>query len=118
MRLFYIVLVAALAATAAPLSAQPEVDSMYTRARRSLDDKNYDAAARAFDQLLQRYPRSVYAPDALYWKGFALYRNGSLEAAQAALESQEARFPNAPTRSDAAALLIQVKGERARRGEA
>jgi HEAT repeat protein len=114
-----VVLCSTLALSAAPLRAQSDpVDSVYTRARRALDEKNYDAAARLFDQLLERYPRSVYAPDALYWKGFALYRNGSLEGAQGALEVQASRFPNAATRADAAALLIQIKGERARRGDA
>ena len=118
MRLLHIVVLAA-AAVAAPVHAQSQAaDSVYTFARRALDQKNYDAAARAFDQLLARYPRSVYAPDALYWKGFALYRNGSLEQAQTALEAQASRFPSAPTRADAAALLIQVKGELARRGDA
>jgi HEAT repeat protein len=122
MRLFHIMVLSAtlaLPSAASSMSAQsPPADSVYTLGRRMLDDKNYDAAARVFDQLLQGYPRSVYAPDALYWKGFALYRNGSLDAAQTALEAQASRFPNAPTRADAAALLIQVKGELARRGDA
>ena len=93
-------------------------DQQYRRARAALDDKNYDAAARLFDAIVTRFPRSVYAPDALYWKGFALYRSGNLRAAEAALEAQESRYPNAPTRADAGPLLILVKGELAKRGDA
>ncbi|HKP16215.1 MAG TPA: HEAT repeat domain-containing protein [Gemmatimonadaceae bacterium] len=92
-------------------------DSLYRAARRSLAQKEYEAAARAFDAIVTRYPRSEYAPDALYWKGFALYRNGNLEEAEAALEAQARRYPKATTRNDAAALLIQVKGQLARRGD-
>src|SRR5919112_1304115 len=77
-------------------------DSLYRAARRSLAQKDYEAAARAFDAIVTRYPRSEYAPDALYWKGFALYRNGSLRDAFQALEAQARRYPKAATREDAA----------------
>jgi HEAT repeat protein len=106
------------AALAPALQAQSDpADSLYTRARRALDEKNYDAAARLFESIVARYPRSIYAPDALYWRGFSLYRNGNLEGAEAALETQAARYPNAATRADAAPLLILVKGELAKRGD-
>jgi HEAT repeat protein len=93
-------------------------DSLYRSARRALSQKDYEAAARMFDAIVARFPRSEYAPDALYWKGFALYRNGSLDDAAAALEAQAKRYPQAGTRSDASALLIQIKGQLAQRGDA
>jgi len=93
-------------------------DSLYRAARRALAEKDYEAAARTFDAIVTRFPRSEYAPDALYWKGFALYRNGSLDGAVEALEAQAKRYPRATTRNDAAALLIQIKGQLARRGNA
>ena len=117
MRLFYIVVLAATTLAVEPLQAQATADSLYRQARRALDDKNYDSAARLFESLVARHPRSTYAPDALYWRGFALYKNGNFEGAEAALEQQAARFPNAPTRADAAPLLILVKGELAKRGD-
>ena len=92
-------------------------DSIYKAARRALSQKDYETAARLFDSILSRYPRSEYAPDALYWKGFALYRNGDLDDAAEALEDQAKRFPKAGTRGDAQALLIRVKGELAKRGD-
>jgi HEAT repeat protein len=127
MKLFYIVGAVVAMTTGSSLPASPlplarqatadAADSLYRRARRALDDRNYESAARLFDQIVARYPRSTYAPDALYWKGFALYRNGDLDGAVAALDGQADRFPNAPTRSDAAALVIVVKGEMAKRGD-
>ena len=92
-------------------------DSLYQAARRALTQKDYEAAAKLFDAIVTRYPRSEYAPDALYWKGFALNRNGDLDGAVEALEAQAKRYPKADTRSDADALLIQIKGQLARRGD-
>ncbi|MEO8562798.1 MAG: HEAT repeat domain-containing protein [bacterium] len=102
---------------AAWVEADP-ADSLYRSARRALSQKEYEVAARTFDAIVTRFPRSEYAPDALYWKGFALYRNGSFDEAADALEAQAKRYPQATTRGDAAALLIQVKGQLARRGDA
>jgi HEAT repeat protein len=93
-------------------------DSVYRLARRALEEKEYGSAARLFETIVSRYSRSVYAPDALYWKGFALYRDGNLDAAADALEAQAQRFPRAATRNDAASLLVVVKGEQAKRGDA
>ena len=117
--LYILALCAGISLVASPpaLAQKDPADSVYTRARRALDDKNYDAAARAFDAIITRFPRSAFAPDALYWKGFALYRSGNLEGAAAALEAQAQRYPNAPTRRDAAPLLILVKAELAKRGD-
>lgn len=115
-----LLLLAALCAlSGAPGSAAAQADpadSLYRAARRALSDKDYATAATSFDAIVSKYPRSSYAPDAQYWKGFALYRAGDLERAQDALEAQESRFPRAATHADAAALLIVVKGELAKRG--
>ncbi len=93
-------------------------DSLYRNARRALTQKDYEAAARLFETIVSKYPKSEYAPDALYWKGFSLYKNGNVEDAVDALELQAKRYPRAATRGDASALLIQLKGQLARRGDA
>jgi HEAT repeat protein len=93
-------------------------DSLYRTARRALTQKDYETAAKLFDSIAAKYPKSDYAPDALYWKGFALYKSGILDEAIDALDLQAKRYPQAATRSDAAALLIQLKGQLARRGDA
>lgn len=116
MRRVFLILVLSAISRSSPLGAQDSADALYRAGRQALSDKNYVIAAQTFDDIWARYPRSSYARDALYWKGFALYRSGDLEGAQDALETQEKRFPDAPTHGDAAALLITVKGELARRG--
>jgi len=92
-------------------------DSLYSSARRALNQKDYETAARLFDAIVTRYPKSQYAPDALYWKAFALNRSGILDEAADALEAQAKRYPQASTRGDAAALLVQIQGQLAQRGD-
>jgi HEAT repeat protein len=95
-------------------------DSLYRAGRQLLNRSRYAEAARAFNDLIKRYPRSSYAPDAHYWAAFALYRTGdqnNLQAAAALLQTQASHFPRAGTRGDGDALLARVYGELARRGD-
>ncbi len=95
-------------------------DSLYKRAREDLNQGNYGRAAGLFRALVDRYPRSTYAADALYWHAFALYRMGArpdLRNALAALDEQKRRYPNAATRGDADALAARINGELAREGD-
>lgn len=96
-------------------------DSLYKRAREELNQGDYGRAAGHFRQLVDRYPKSAYAADALYWHAFALYRLGArpdLRNALAALSEQKRHYPNAPTRGDADALAARINGELAREGDA
>ena len=95
-------------------------DSLYRVGRQLLNRGRYPEAARAFNDLIKRYPRSSYTPDAHYWAAFALYRTGdhsNLLAAAALLETQASHYPRAATRGDGDALLSRVEGEMARRGD-
>ena len=95
-------------------------DSLYRRARETLNRRDYRGAADLFAQIPVRFPRSGYAADALYWQAFALYRAGGerdLRAALGALRQQRERFPKAATRGDAATLERRIQGELARRGD-
>jgi len=95
-------------------------DSLYRRARETLNRRDYRAAADLFAQIPVRFPRSGYAADALYWQAFALYRAGGerdLRAAMTALRQQRERFPKAATQGDAATLERRIQGELARRGD-
>ena len=95
-------------------------DSLYRAARTLLNRGRFADAAAAFRDLIRRYPRSEYTPDAHYWAAFALYRTGddaNLRQATALLEYQASHFPGATTRGDGDALLARVYGELARRGD-
>ena len=95
-------------------------DSLYRRARETLNRRDYRGAADLFAQIPVRFPRSGYAADALYWQAFALYRAGGereLQAALAALRQQREQFPKAASRGDATTLERRIQGELARRGD-
>lgn len=96
-------------------------DSLYRAAREALNRNDYHRAADLFEQITSRFPKSAYAADAWYYRGFALYRAGgedNLRDALQALETQHARFPKARTVSDANELKVRIRGELARLGDA
>lgn len=110
-------------ATAPPrawLQGDP-ADSLYKLGREALNRSRFREAATTFRQIRERYPRSGYTPDALYWEAFALYRlggQGSLRQALAALDLQRDRYPGAATRGDGDALRTRITAALARRGDA
>ena len=112
--------VAPQSAPRAPWLQGDPADSLYRAAREALNRRDYSRAADLFAQVPERYPRSGYAADALYWRAFSLYRLGGtsqLRTALEALHAQHERFPDAATRGDANALATRIEGELARRGD-
>ncbi|HEX6747453.1 MAG TPA: HEAT repeat domain-containing protein [Longimicrobium sp.] len=99
---------------------QDPANTLYRQAREALNDEQWPRAARLFQQIRQRYPRSSYTPDALYWEAFARYRVNTteeLQYARGALEAQARDYPRAGTRRDGAELLARIRGELAQRGD-
>jgi hypothetical protein len=95
-------------------------DSLYRQARELLNRGRYADAAASFADIARRYPKSTYTPDAYYWQAFCLYKTGDtpkLKQARAALDYQQAHYPDASTRGDADALYAQVQGALARQGD-
>lgn len=96
-------------------------DSVYRNAREMLSRGEYRRAAALFAELAEKHATSRYAPDALYWQAFALYRIGAtndLRAALQALDAQNSKYPNARTKVDARALSTRIQGALAARGDA
>src|SRR2546423_1817554 len=60
-------------------------DSLYRLARTALNRGEYRRAADLFGQIGQKFPNSVYASDARYWRAFALYRIGGQDDLRVAL---------------------------------
>ena len=105
----------------APWAPQDSADSLYRAARAALSDGEHERAASLFRQIHERYPRSAYAPDALYYEAFALYRAGGerrWRRALQVLEAQRTRYARAETRGDATALATRIRGELAKLGDA
>jgi HEAT repeat protein len=96
-------------------------DSLYRAAQNAMNDGDYRRAAELFARVVERYPRSSVAPQALYYRGLSLFRVGgseSLTTAREAVESMIQRFPAEARRMDAGALRIRICGELAQRGDA
>lgn len=103
-----------------PWRADDPADSLYRAGREALNRGDYRLAASTFARIVERYPASAYAADALYWEAYAHYSIGEtseLRAALAALDAQRARYPKAATRGDADALAVRVRGALARAGD-
>jgi HEAT repeat protein len=95
-------------------------DSLYRAARRLLNRGRYADAGAAFADLIRRYPRSDYTPDAYYWRAFALYKTGDVgnyREARTVLEYQERHFRNAATRGEAETLYAMIQGKLAQQGD-
>ena len=109
------------ASAPAPWADDDPADSLYRVAREALNRNDYHRAATLFEQITTRFPKSTYAADAWYYRGFALYRAGGeddLREALRALDMQRTRFPKARTISDANELRVRIRGELAKRGDA
>jgi HEAT repeat protein len=107
-------------APAAWLQQDPAAQA-YKAARDALNAGRYADAAKAFEALRSKYPKSGYVPDSYYWQAFALYRvggRGDLKDAQKLLAQQGARYPKADTRGDAEGLRVRVESQLARMGDA
>lgn len=107
-------------AAPAPWATDDPADSLYRLAREALNRNDYRRAAAMFEQITSRFPKSAYAADAYYYRGFALYRAGgeaNLRDALVALDAQPRRFSTARTIADAEELKVRIRGELARHGD-
>ena len=105
----------------APWNAQDPADSLYRLARRAMADENYRRAARLFGELVDQYPKSDYAGDALYYRAYSLYQLGSqrdLRDAVDAIERQAREYADASSREEAKTLRTRIESAQARRGDA
>jgi HEAT repeat protein len=101
-----------------PAWQQGPADSLYRVAREQLNAGNYQRAAELFQRVVERYPRSATAGDAMYWEAFARYQNADYRRALDLLNRQADRYANARTRRDAQVLATRIRGELARTGNA
>lgn len=98
-------------------------DTLWRRGRIAISEEDWSSAAVTFERLHERYPKSTYAGDALYWQAFALQRLGGssdLRRAVVALETQKEKYPKAATyeSGESSALLTRLNGRLARSGDA
>ncbi|MFN8581031.1 MAG: HEAT repeat domain-containing protein [Gemmatimonadaceae bacterium] len=95
-------------------------DSLYRKAREALTAGEYRRAATLFQQIVQKYPKTRSAGDALYFRAFALYRTGDtgeLRTALGDLDQLATKYSGAGVSGDARTLRVRICGELARRGD-
>ena len=100
---------------------QDPADALYRDARDAMNAGDHERAVTLFNRIWRSHPRSVYAPDALYWEAFNRYRLGGTEELHRALEllrTQRERYADATTREegDAQSLSARITGLLARQG--
>ena len=100
-----------------PWQDQDPAVAIYRNARAALNDNNFKRAATLFEQIISKHPRSTYAPDAYYWGAFAYYSAKDYKPAERLLVRQKELHPKAATASDAASLLVRVRGQMAKGGD-
>ena len=102
-----------------PWLPQDPADSLYRVARDLLNRSQHRSAAETFRLISQRYPSSGYAPDAMYFEAYSLYKIGGQNELRAALDvltRQKQKFQNANIPDPA--LPTRIRGELASRGDA
>jgi tetratricopeptide (TPR) repeat protein len=82
-------------------------DDGYGAGTRALDEHKYDEAVQAFDNAITRDPSR--AEGALYWKAFALNREGKRDEALAAIAQLRRDYASSAWLHDAQALEAEVK---------
>jgi tol-pal system protein YbgF len=73
----------------------------YDRAFRALREQRYADAAEGFSTFLDRFPASVYAPNALYWLAETYYVTRDFETALRFFEDLRERYPGSSKDGDA-----------------
>jgi HEAT repeat protein len=100
--------------------ADDPADSLYRAARETMNKGDFRRAATLFRQVVDKYPRSSYVPDAMYYQAFSLARMGTereLRQALDVLAEQQKKFPDAANRADAGTLATRIRGALAQRGD-
>ena len=103
-----------------PWSEADPADSLYRLGREAINRGEFRRAAELFAEISAKHPRSDYAPDAPYWRAFALYRAGrddDLREALRTLDAQQRQFPRATTIADGRELAIRIRGVLAQQGD-
>lgn len=101
------------------LARQDPADSLYRDGRAALSRSDYSRASEIFGRLVERFPSSKYAGEAMYYLAFSQYRIGGTEklrSARAVLARLQSQYPNT-AKGDAASLRTRICGELARQGD-
>lgn len=88
--------------------ANAHEEELYSSAKDALDDNEYDKAIRQFDEVVKLHGRK--ADGALYWKAYALNKNGNKAQALTTIGELRKSYPRSTWLRDAAALEQEMRG--------
>ncbi|MCD6307525.1 MAG: tetratricopeptide repeat protein, partial [Candidatus Latescibacteria bacterium] len=80
--------------------------------------KRYDEARQAYNQLVERYPRSEHVPYAMYWRAMASYDGGDVDTAVDSFKKLKEAFPDHDYGALASMKLGDTFASRGQYGEA
>jgi hypothetical protein len=99
-------------------------DSLYKLGRQAGIDGEYRRSATLLKQLVDKYPTSTKAGDALYWRAWALLKAGvdrrnktDLNDALDAIDIQQREYANSSTAADGRSLRAQIRSAQANLGD-
>ena len=102
-------------------SAEDAADSL---GRQAINDDNYEKAVAIFRQVVDKYPKSQTASDALYWRAWASYQLGRdrhnkeyFDQALQAIDQLQDKYPKATSLADARDLRTRVRSAQASLGD-
>jgi tol-pal system protein YbgF len=93
------------AADASPPPGGGDPKAAYASARKLMMDGDYPAAASAYQDYLDHYPKDSSAPEARYWLGETKYAQGDVAGAAIAYIAAIHGWPQTPWGADAAVKL-------------
>ena len=106
-------------------SQQEDPDSLYRLGRQAINEDDYRRASALFKQIVDKYPKSAKAGDALYWRAWSLHKvgvergsKGDLEDALAAIDRQLNEYASSAVGGGSQALRSQIRSAQARLGDA
>lgn len=114
------------AAAVVSAPAEDPADSLFRLGKAAINDNDYRRAATLFAQVVDKYPNANTAPDALYWRAWALYHIGAdrhskseLDDALVAIDKlQKSYAKSSAATADAASLRSQIRSAQASLGDA
>lgn len=105
--------------------AEDPADSLYRASRTSISEGDYRKAAALLKELVDKFPKSDKAGDALYWRAWSLHKLGverrskaDLDEALTAIDKQQKDYASAVTAADGRTLRTQIRSAQASLGDA
>jgi len=95
------------AGRAAADETQSQEQALYTKGTAAIDNRDWDAAARAFADVAAL--KGERADAALYWRAYALNKVGRRDLALEALAALKSRYPRSRWTKDAGALDLEIR---------